>query len=300
MHRFFKSKLLLGGIIIGFLAGGSWLAWSAIQYEVGLNTFDTDTVGNFRWKRVIGANALRNFVAGSASNQGIPAFVKATMNSLGDINSECTGQTLECSSNKVVLAPIGVAPQAAMTSFKPVVSGVRVSLSPSDPVDGPPAFGFLYRGTNSSDVYGNFQLADSIRGISATNLTDTTSVGTSMNVPLSTWSVTNTPAAATKATASKAAGGGTVRHVATSISVCTAQAGTAQTPIAINLRDGATGAGTVLRTWKMSSIIQDSKCVESSGLAMIGTANTAMTIEFGAAGVAASEQTVTLTGFSVP
>ncbi len=141
---------------------------------------------------------------------------------------------------------------------------------------------------------------DRQRSISATNLTAATSTGTTLNVPLSTWSVTNTPAAATQATASKGAGGGTVRHVATTITACSAQAGTAQTPIAINLRDGATGAGTILRTWKISSIIQDSKCVEASGLAMIGTANTAMTIEFAAAGVAASEQTVTLTGFSVP
>ena len=138
------------------------------------------------------------------------------------------------------------------------------------------------------------------RAISATTLTETTSLGSILNVPLSTWSVTHTPAAPTQATISKAAGGGTVRHVATSITACSAQGATAQTPIAINLRNGATGAGTIIRSWKISTIIQDSKCVDLSGLAMIGSANTAMTIEFAAAGVAASEQTVTLTGFSTP
>lgn len=149
-------------------------------------------------------------------------------------------------------------------------------------------------------IFSNGATFDVQRGISATILTATTSQGIPPQVPLSTWFVTHTPAAATQATASKAAGGGTVRHVATTITACSAQAGTAQTPIAINLRDGASGAGTIIRSWKISTVIQDSKCVDLSGLAMIGTANTAMTLEFAGAGVAASEQTVTLTGFSVP
>lgn len=135
-------------------------------------------------------------------------------------------------------------------------------------------------------------------GVSATSLTATTSLGTTLTVPHSTWSVTNTPAAATQATASRAAGAAGVRHVATTVTVCLAAGATAQTPVVVNLRDGATGAGTVLRSWAISAPVNDSKCADLSGLAMIGTAATAMTIEFAAAGVAGSQETVTLTGFS--
>lgn len=141
---------------------------------------------------------------------------------------------------------------------------------------------------------------DRIRSISATQLTETTSQGSVFNVPLSTWRVTNTPAVATAATASKAAGGGTVRHVATVVTWCFSTGANAQTPLLIHLRDGATGAGTIIRSWTVAAPVNESKCVDLPGLAEIGTANTAMTLEFAAAGVAASQQTVTLSGFSVP
>jgi len=136
--------------------------------------------------------------------------------------------------------------------------------------------------------------------ISSANLSATTSTGAILSVPLSTWSITNTPAAATQATISKAASGAGARHVATSISACTAQTAAGQTPIAINLRDGATGAGTILRTWKIATVLGDSRCIDISNLSIIGSINTAMTIEFAAAGVAGSEQTVNMSGFSVP
>lgn len=141
---------------------------------------------------------------------------------------------------------------------------------------------------------------DRTSGISAAKLTATTSTGTALNVPLSTWSVTSTPAVATQATASRAAGGAGVRHVATTLTVCIATGATAQTPILAHLRDGATGAGTILRSFSFAAPVNGHGCESISGLAMIGTAATAMTIEFAAAGVAASQETVTLTGFSVP
>lgn len=137
-------------------------------------------------------------------------------------------------------------------------------------------------------------------GISATNNTATTSIGAAYTVPLSTWSITNTPAVATAATVSRAAGGGTVRHVATSVTACVAANGTAQTPLLIHLRDGATGAGTIIRTWAISAVISASECIDLSGLNMTGTANTAMTIETAAAPATAVQATVTLTGYSTP
>jgi hypothetical protein len=137
-------------------------------------------------------------------------------------------------------------------------------------------------------------------GVSATNNTATTSVGVSYNTPLSTWSVTDTDAGATQSTASKAAGGGTVRHVATSITVCRGDTVVAA-PALAHLRDGATGAGTIIRSWVIGvSAINESKCESLSGLNMTGSANTAMTIEFVAAGSATSTSTVSLTGYSTP
>lgn len=141
---------------------------------------------------------------------------------------------------------------------------------------------------------------DRKRGVSATNNTATTTSGAAMTAALSTWSITHTPAVATQATISKAAGGGTVRHVATNVSVCVAANGTAQVPLLIHLRDGATGAGTILRTWAISAVVSSSQCIDISGLNITGTANTAMTIETAAAPAAAVQAVVNMSGYSTP
>ena len=138
---------------------------------------------------------------------------------------------------------------------------------------------------------------------SATNNTATTTLGVAYSTPLSTWSVTHNPGANTQAVASKAAGGGTVRHVATGITACVqTNAGIAQA-VTVNLRDGATGAGTVMRTWFLSTENvggSDAQCTDLSGLNMTGSANTAMTIETNAAAGVNTFHTVTLTGYSTP
>ena len=136
---------------------------------------------------------------------------------------------------------------------------------------------------------------------SATNNTAVSTLGVAYSTPLSTWSATNTVnAAVTAASASKAVGGGTVRHVATGVTLCysdSAIAGVSQ----VNLRDGATGAGTIIRSWLIAvPVAGDSQCENLSGLNMTGSANTAMTLEFGAATAATSSKTVTLTGYSTP
>lgn len=137
-------------------------------------------------------------------------------------------------------------------------------------------------------------------GVSATNNTATTTVGVTYSASISTWSVTDTDIGATQSIASKAAGGGTVRHVATSVTLCRGDT-VAAVPALINLRDGATGAGTIIRSWVIGvSTINESRCVDLAGLNMTGTANTAMTLEFAAAGSATSTSTVTLTGYSTP
>lgn len=94
------------------------------------------------------------------------------------------------------------------------------------------------------------------------------------------------PAAGSKASASIGSASG-LRHVCSSLSfgLHTVAAPTATT-LNVALRDGATGAGTILRQWGVrvpaaadSNVIE----VDLSGLSLAGTTATAMTLEFSAA-----------------
>jgi hypothetical protein len=146
----------------------------------------------------------------------------------------------------------------------------------------------------------NGSTSDRERAISASNNTATTSLGVQYSTPLTTWTVRDLDAGATQSTASKAAGGGTVRHVATGALVCRGDTAVAA-PAQVHLRDGATGAGTILMSWVIGvSVANESVCVPITGLNITGSANTAMTLEFAAAGSATSTSTVTLAGYSTP
>jgi hypothetical protein len=107
------------------------------------------------------------------------------------------------------------------------------------------------------------------------------------------------PAAATQATCSKAAGSANVQHVCTAITASIACGATAQTPIHAYLRDGATGAGTILWSAVLAAPANGTAGVSLTGLNIVGSAGTAMTLEFEAAGVAASVESVALSGYDV-
>lgn len=106
-------------------------------------------------------------------------------------------------------------------------------------------------------------------------------------------SATHEPAAATQATCSIAAAANT-KYVCKEISASIACGATAQTPISVRLRDGATGAGTVLWSMMLSAPANTCATIYLTGLSIPGSNNTAMTLEFSGAGVAASQQTVNL------
>jgi len=112
------------------------------------------------------------------------------------------------------------------------------------------------------------------------------------------FAVTHTPAAATQATISKAAGAAGVSNVATFLSYSIYTGATAQTIIVVALRDGATGAGTIL--WSKSLALPANSIVSESIMLphLVGTAATAMTVEFSGAGVANSVQSVNLAGYT--
>lgn len=109
--------------------------------------------------------------------------------------------------------------------------------------------------------------------------------------------VVSQPAATTAASASKAAGGGTTKHVATSVTVCIS-AVAAQPDIIFNLRDGATGAGTIVWTARLGTpTLGATQCVTSPPLHIVGSNNTAMTLESAAAPAATNFATASLSGY---
>jgi hypothetical protein len=157
-----------------------------------------------------------------------------------------------------------------------------------------PANGLYIGGSDGTNLRG-------VLTTSAANLTAATTLGAVLSPPFATWSITHRPVAATKATASKAAGAAGVRHVCTGFSFNLATVGTAQAAVLnCDIIDGATGGATRLASFSMGGIpVNSQHTIIITGIMLIGTAATAMTIEFDAAGAAASFERVNLQGFSV-
>lgn len=109
----------------------------------------------------------------------------------------------------------------------------------------------------------------------------------------------NVPAAATQATITQAAGGAGVKNVCTSITITLAStAAPTAGVVTFHLRDGATGAGTILWSGQLSitAVAGASASLSTGAIWIEGTANTAMTLESSAAPPAASFATVSMSG----
>jgi hypothetical protein len=93
----------------------------------------------------------------------------------------------------------------------------------------------------------------------------------------------NAPAAGSVATATLAAGGAGVRHVLRSL-LCSISAGVAiaATTVQLVVRDGATGVGTILWqiNFNLAAAIIPPIVVPISGLNIVGSIATAMTVEY--------------------
>src|SRR5437016_10335799 len=100
-----------------------------------------------------------------------------------------------------------------------------------------------------------------------------------------TWAVQHAPAISVQATITKAAGATGIRHVVTAVSfTMSASTAPAATALQVNLRDGASGAGTILQSWSFqipATVIQPT-VFGLSGLWIPGSQATAMTLEFSA------------------
>lgn len=117
------------------------------------------------------------------------------------------------------------------------------------------------------------------------------------------WSVSHVPAANTQATISRAAAGAGIRNVCTGLTIVLAggTAAPAAVNMTVNLIDGALGGTTYLWrvTLSLPAVAGAVNGIARSGLWLPGTANTAMTLEFSAAGGANTIQSVSLEGTTV-
>ena len=121
------------------------------------------------------------------------------------------------------------------------------------------------------------------------------------------WSVTSNPGANAQASASRPASTNpstdACRHVCTSITALIRGGTTAPAAVqvTVNLRDGASGAGTILASFSLvlAGAIAAADSVFIDTLEIIGSPNTAMTLEFTAAGGANTFESVTMTGHTI-
>ncbi len=139
---------------------------------------------------------------------------------------------------------------------------------------------------------------------SATTLSATNSgVGGVITTAPGMWAVTHAPSINPAAVASKTAGSAGVRHVCTAVAITLGQSttGTVQAALIFNLRDGATGAGTILASFTLSSpsATGPTTVLTLSGLNLFGTAATAMTLESASAPAANVYASCSLFGYDV-
>ncbi len=130
------------------------------------------------------------------------------------------------------------------------------------------------------------------------------SIGTTIDERGSRWSVVSSPAANSQATASIALES-SVRHVLDTVCFsATSNAAVVAANGTIDIRDGATGAGTVIAQFRVVIQVAAAAGIQIvppfcvSNLNLVGTSGTAMTAEF-SAGVTGATESVTMTGFNV-
>lgn len=129
---------------------------------------------------------------------------------------------------------------------------------------------------------------------------DQPAVPTSEKAPGTTpFAIQHQPAVATQATISQAAAGVGVRNVCTGFTVTlSSTAAPTAGSVIFNLRDGASGAGTILWSGRLSipAAAGNGATISLGGIWIQGTANTAMTLESAAAPSANTFATVAMIG----
>lgn len=138
----------------------------------------------------------------------------------------------------------------------------------------------------------------------AANLAAQVSTKSALVVLPGQWAETHAPAVNTQATKSHTAGAAGVRHVCTWLAIALANdsTGSVQTVLAFNLRDGATGAGTILASFTLALPATAGECrtLTLSGLNIVGSAATAMTLENAGTPATHTAASVAFGGYSTP
>ena len=289
----------IGGIVAGFaiMFGGTQIVYPAISQLVGLAVAQSSTL----W------NNVKDAAAGDALSSGVLAEQIYAFNGLtfdrmrGDTTNGLDVDVTRISGN-VTPADAYANPTTAnqMWSLLGIFNGTTWDRIRSATADALASTGM----TAVGNMVFNGTTFDRWDGISNTNNIATTSIGAAYITPLTTWfTIPNTTSsAATAATISKATGGGTVRHVVTGVTFCFQDSAINTVARLVNLRDGATGAGTIIKSWYVSNggVAGGAQCHSETGLNISGSANTAMTLEFAAAPAATASETVSFQGYSTP
>jgi hypothetical protein len=124
------------------------------------------------------------------------------------------------------------------------------------------------------------------RSASAANLAALSGLGSALVASPGEWSVPANAALGAASSASRVAGGAGVRHICTGYRiVVSSQAAPGAGTLTINLRDGATGVGTILEAFNLQipAALYQPIIISATGLSIVGTAATAMTLESSAA-----------------
>lgn len=112
--------------------------------------------------------------------------------------------------------------------------------------------------------------------------------------PVNYWLIQDMPGVNTAAVATRAAAVG-AKHIAIGISCGVNLFAALLTPLTVVIRDGVSGAGTILYRYRFTSVDP----LNVSGINVVGSTNTAMTIEFLAAPGATNFCSVWLQGYDV-
>jgi len=207
----------------------------------------------------------------------------------------------------------GSVAEGASGSPNPVVMGVLATGGLIRQVWSPTANSDANNGANmatglpyvfNSSTYDKSRSASLGNYSTSLTLTSRNSIGTNLIEKGSRWTVVSTPAANSQASASIASEAN-VRHVLDTVCFsASSNAAVVATNGTVDIRDGATGAGTIISQFRVAIEVAAGAGVQIvspycvSGLNLVGTTNTAMTAEF-SAGVTGATESITITGFNV-
>jgi len=150
---------------------------------------------------------------------------------------------------------------------------------------------------NNAQMVFNGSTYDRAKNNSAANISASTQNFCLLSTNPGEWSVNGNPGVNTTAGCNKAAGGAGVRHICRSITATLCGTAAAAAPVSVYLRDGASGVGTIIWSAILINPAGNTVQISLTDLSIVGSANTAMTLEFSGAAGANTYESVAMTGY---